>query len=845
MIGTNIRGIRHLWRVCNESLTPVLVNTHEYGYSVCLAVKTKPNCPFGETLALFNHHYKNGYSSIGFNTYLNSDELKPYTEKILRLGFSRAYIVTKDFFNRKDGDSTFYELTLLPKTFFEDYESFLKNNSKMINSLRDKYGFDLHDIRQQRMYIYSEGSKNFFSWAVNMFYGNKVTMNTIKTILQWNDLYGQLTKNLSKGTITAYTSRDSIDTLMTELTTLRRGKRMADAINSFNTVQKKLLKSRELSNVDKETLAKFSKLTDTKRLNFIKKMSSIEDFDELMRQMRHVCSVHFAWNKESFNDFLENVEGLNYKKIFEKDSVVLVEVFDYDTIKQLAKTTNWCISKNKSYWNNYVEHDRDNTKQYLIFDFSRKEDDKLSIVGFTTKYNKGITNAHDFVNNNLMGSVDRPTNTLLKSYISRFIARNNIYSILAADGIDINIIANYDEPLYKWDKASVINYLYECVNQENVDILMSEGDKMAISVKDENVRYFLGDTYCDNIPHEFYDKQHIIFLDFSLSKYDINKLQFAIIDGNGYDEDYCQSLYNEHSLNEGNNFDSKLIEYNLPYDIIRRTNNVKVKMRDAILSYNTPMIKECIKQCGKEGFKDVVYHYVSSDAFFNIMLATLRDYMSFDYIDIIYENGMTISEVIGTKYACDICKYMMQQIQVTNRHIGNELILPSKEDIENFYTEKIGDKNIALYIGSYLAISRIIDSEVFTNQCDYNAFIKKIVYDWYRRSGDLVDSIMLSIGKHLDFSIYDDATVYWMHYALMQGGCSTKDLAEKAAKANEKAKKSYDSIMNEIRKREEMMRSKANKKADGTSYSTVTISSTGGSNRIYYSPFIIDDNEFI
>ena len=79
---------------------------------------------------------------------------------------------------------------------------------------------------------------------------------------------------------------------------------------------------------------------------------------------------------------------------------MVLKVFDFETIKQLAKTTNWCISKNKSYWNNYVSPEN-NTSQYVLFDFSKKEDDKHSIIGFTVMHNKGITNAHDFTNNNL------------------------------------------------------------------------------------------------------------------------------------------------------------------------------------------------------------------------------------------------------------------------------------------------------------------------------------------------------------------------------------------------------------------------------------------------------------
>ena len=792
MIGTNIRGIRHLFRMSDTSLTPLIIKFQEYGYDFCWAIRTKKEGRFGDTLVIFNNHCKSPFgSSIG--TYLDDEEFKPFHEQISRC--YKAYTVTKDSINDRFHD-LLDEIIMLPKTFESDYEAFLNGNAKLIRTLREKYGFDTRDLRMKRLYMYSDGSKNFFQWAVTAYFGLGVTMNTIKAIFQWNESYGQLAKNLSKGTITAYTSKSSIEALMTEMSVLRKNKRIADTINSFNTAQKKLLKNNELNDIEKETLAKFSGLSETKRINFIKKVSTINDFTELMRQMRNVCSVHFSWNKESFNDYLENVEGLNYKKIFENDNVVLVEVNDYDTVKQLAKTTNWCISKNKSYWNNYVEHDKENTHQYLVFDFSRKEDDKLSIVGFTVKHNKGITNAHDFVNNNLMENDSRVSLTLLKSYISKFLSSNNIYSILSNDGIDINIVSNYDEPLYKWDKESVINYLYECVNQENTDILISKDNKIAISVKDENIRYFLGDTYYDNISEDYWGNQHILFMDFSLSKYDINKLQFAIIESNCNDEDYCEAVYNEHSIRSNKNFETKLIEFGLPYDIIRRTNNVYVKMYNAFCTYNVPMIKECVENMPKKDLLKFLDENIGEDGLYNMLTTSVRDYMSLDYIDILYGKGILVSEVIGNRYSSELCIGLISQIVNMGRQIDAKYEIPSEKDMHDFYEEEINNKQFAMYIGSYLFVSKLLDKEHPIDE-SYNSFAKRIAHAMHNLDGDMFKSLMLKIGHRLDFGCCDDAVFYWLRFAVYHGNDEIKSLAEKKSNSNERMKKYLENIKKE------------------------------------------------
>ena len=54
--------------------------------------------------------------------------------------------------------------------------------------------------------------------------------------------------------------------------------------------------------------------------------------------------------------------------------------------------TGWCLTREESYFKRYVS---DEAKQYFLFDFSKKEDDILSHVGFTVNNNSGvITNAH-------------------------------------------------------------------------------------------------------------------------------------------------------------------------------------------------------------------------------------------------------------------------------------------------------------------------------------------------------------------------------------------------------------------------------------------------------------------
>lgn len=792
MIGINIRGIRHLWRMSGPSLRKALIRFSENGYDICEVIKSEKDNPMGERLFIFNNHINHHDYSITHITQ-SCDALK---EELKNLEHSRIFEITKNY--EHDNFSQYAplmnEIVLLPQTFDDDYSAFLKENAKMIKSLTSKFGFRTNETAIRMLYIYTEGSKNFFQWAVGLYYQHNVSMRTIRNILTWNTLYKQLTKNLTKGTITAYNTAESIVQLLDELSTLRNEKRINDAINSFNTAQKKILRSNELSNNDKKTLSAFSKLSDVKRINFIKKASTIDDFKELMRLMRHVTSTHFDWNKESFMDFINNVDGINYETILDNGNVILVKVNDYETIKQLAKTTNWCISKNKTYWNNYIEGHHGKTAQYMIFDFSKLEDDKFSIIGFTTTHNKGITSAHDFVNDNLMTENRSTALSTLKSYLARFDKSQNIYTIMQNCGIDINLVANYDKPLYKWDRKCLMDYLYECVNADNVDIIKSDGDKLVLSVRDKNIRYFFGDAYIDNISSDHWKLQHIIFIDFSCNKYDPNKVKFAIIGDGGSDEDYPLAMFNEASCSVPNTFDCKLVEYDVPYDIIRRANNETRKLRDSFLSMNVPMIKSCLAK-DSSLLKDVLLNHLEEDEIYDVIRQTTMDYMSFDYLDILYNNNYCLCEFIGECRVSELMKNIFLLIRNINRHFGIDYTLktPNENDIDKFFKEELPNRDETSYVGYYLILKKLLEKEKPTDS-NYSKLYSGIIDNMLRNDvkGSMVKELLLIMHHNVPNYAPCDFNVLFIKYSVKFGDDELLGIAKAMGEESSTLKREYD-----------------------------------------------------
>lgn len=768
MIGTNIRGLRHLWRVSDSSLKQVLLKCRDNGeYGICEVIKTPLNSRMGERLYIFNPWYN--MTNYSHSTLHN--ELEKVDKQVALSLASASYPRIIEIKDRNNHEEYFSEITLLPQSFDEDYESFLKENSKMIKSLTERYGVPSSDITYKRMYIYTEGSKNFFQWGINLYFKVNCSMATIYNILLWNDYYKQLAKNLSKGTITAYTTSSEINRLMDELSSLRKEKRINDAISSFNTVQKKILRNNKLSDTDKTTLAKFAKLSEIKRINFIKKVSTIEDFAELMRQMRHATSVHFDWNKESLMDYLNNVEELKYEIVYENEYTVLVKVLDYETIKQLGKTTNWCISKNKTYWNNYIEHTNGKSTQYMIFDFSKLEDDKFSIIGFTTTKNKGITSAHNFTNASLIEEENNNRCVLIKSYLSRFNKKGSIYNILSSCGIDINLVVKYDKPKYEWSHDGFFNYLYECVDKDNIDVIKDEDGKVVVSVRDEGIKYFFGDNYMDNMSEDVCEMQHILFVDFSLNQYDPNKVVFGIINDTDSSEDYCCAMYNEASLSINNIFDAKLSEFDVPYTIIRRADDLARRVRNSFLTYNTNGIKDCLKidkNCLHETLKNNIY----SSEIFEILQTSIQQYLSFDFINLIYDSGHYLSDYLDTITISKILRQTFSNLLCASRSLYRNSVLekPSDERIKAFYDETIQNREDVKYIGYYCILKYIILHEN-TPKIDYNRMFTKLVASLYdfKVTGELVKELVYMILNKVDMRAKKDCTYYLVLYLVVYG----------------------------------------------------------------------------
>jgi len=602
------------------------------------------------------------------------------------------------------------EFYLTPSDFIEKYESDIA--SKPFSEPISQSHLSSDNPNVMFSYAISGGSRHIFQWAINAWARHGFDLGVIRRMVMWTESYPQLSKMLKGGSITSYGTMKALFKLSVEQNSLRKTKRVNDAINFFNTTQKKVLRDNiKEGSSDYDAMSRFANLSIRKRLNIIKKVSSIDDYNEIITMIRHSTSTHYDWNKASLLAYIENVEGINTEIVFENDDTVLLKVFDFETVKKLGVTTNWCIGKNKSYWNQYLGSD--NAVQYMVFDFSRNEDDKMSIIGITSIKNRGITSAHNFVNEDIIHSGDDDSSDLIVSNITSYLdgieSYSNVYSFLARKGIPLSLITSFDEASYEWSPDGVISYLAKCgLTHHYLRIIKNEDNKLVVSVKNSKIADFFGNSYAERIPSEMWGDEHVIFFNFSKSHEDNSSLVYSIIRDGGFNDDTPIGVFDKNSGNLGGGyiFEALLGMFGLPYDTIKRTVSKPKEIRNYFMCYNMEKIASVLRDSSLKG---ALIEALSMDDVRTTIINSILYHASPDFIDVIYGNGYTMTEILGESFVYDIICTILRSSCINNRG-RKPMGLPTSKDIEDMHARRLTSKGAVMNTFYYTVLSRMLEN---------------------------------------------------------------------------------------------------------------------------------------
>lgn len=796
MIGTKIRGFRHLSKMaetlgdvkffykCNDGIAE--------GVAVFVPQTTLKN-PYGHSDSDYCLIFTRHYSSVPFNVehYSGTEMYSKLRDLVMRYRGVTIFTMNKCQLMGKEVDRFVFGIVAQPKDFDKQYENFCQANKNNMNTVVGKLYDDTQNSMLRYCFAVTNGSKNFFFWAVNAIGRFRQSVHQIEKIMLWDEMYGKMANKLSKGSITAYTGKYSLTGLMRELFLLRRDKRANDIINTFNTAQKKALKSHKLTDRDYETLSRFAKLSGKKKSNFIKKVSSIEDVKEVLRQMSFLADIQFEWNKESFIDYLKNNENLSYEIMLDRDNLMVLKVNDYETIKRLTKATNWCISKDKKYWTDYIEM-RPESNQYVIFDFSRKEDHDLSIVGFTCDKKNGITNSHDFQNRNLMGNKGRGNGGEIKSFIRKTLNSSNIFSVLNFNSIDLSLFIPSEKSVFEWSREGVFSYLEKCVDEEDYYILADYGDRFVIMCENKDIKYFFGDKYMEMLYDRGEDSctEYIVFIDLTKSATDRQRMIFGLISYD-YDkgESACNRLYNANCESASVSFNKMLSQYGLPYDTICRSDDACDRFNKAFRNMDIIECRELIKN---KKVQEYLKHRDYRSTVGSLLNHVTFNFHSSDYLDLLYSmEGVTLDSLAGADQTIYFTDMVLRRLYDYGNQDAACLTVPTVEEMEAFDKGTFtGDESRQCYIGYFSLLQKMLERETSNYVCD------RIVQYFHSRSlsCEVADCLLSVIADKIDFDKNYKTAQMLIKYAAANRAQRIINVLSRKKVTNEKTKMMLNSI---------------------------------------------------
>jgi hypothetical protein len=341
-----------------------------------------------------------------------------------------------------------------------------------------------------------------------------------------------------------------------------------------------------------------------------------------------------------------------------------------------------------------------------------------------------------------MGSkINTNVATEIKSFVSRYIDCSNIYGILSRDGISLSDVVSYEPSHYKWNREDVFNYLDQCVDPDDYYIIYDGNNKVVIIAESDDIRYFIGDNYIDRRNYHYqYGDQHILFMDFNKGQNDPEKLVFGVVH-HDFDthESFCRRLYNDKFETLNQSFDSKLEEYGLPYDIICRNENVVDRFYNALAGLELTTAKDLIKdKIVVESLKSMDKADTVREAIRNVSL----NLNSFDYLDLLYNNGLKLCEVMDSPHACQLFNDCLGNVMMINRKPK----LPTPIQYEKFNKLEIRNANEAIYIGYIMMMLKMLENE--TDDYFFSNAVSRVLS--YGNSSELFDLILSVICNRID-----------------------------------------------------------------------------------------------
>lgn len=396
-------------------------------------------------------------------------------------------------------------------------------NKKQMQPLIDKYQINPETNKLfQKLIEMFDGQSNYQLWAVKAIFSQTTNIGTIEVIKDWIEKYPSAIKSLSKQNIVSYSTKSAFEGLLKEMRGIEIMSLIKDSISKFNTDQRKLLSEYlfkkeytpmevyEKSNMHEwaEIFGKFEKLSFKRRQNFYKSYSAVRSVEQLMNDIKQSIKRDYEWDREDLLAYVEN-NTPDCNVVYDKNNVVILNVPSFSSSHKLGGNgrTQWCICRESHYFTSYVTSKKD-CSQYFLFDFSRKETDVFSHIGFTVSMSSGIVQAQTGNNEPMINPYRQKNESLSISMVLEKLG------LKTSDFMKLN-----KKPSYKWTIEDVLKLI--AMSSNNFKLAMEKDNKVVVEILNSSaITNLVGHTFIrtENFPCDQYSNTFLL-MDFN-RKYD-------------------------------------------------------------------------------------------------------------------------------------------------------------------------------------------------------------------------------------------------------------------------------------------------------------------------------------
>lgn len=361
-------------------------------------------------------------------------------------------------------------------------------SKKSLGPVIKKLNIDIeNDEEFKTLMLMFNGKTDSQVWSLKLVKDQDIDIETIERIKEWAEEHHEDIQYLSKKNIVGYKTKNTVNTLFKEMAALDKLRFVKHCIAEFNTDQRKLLKANIIEPIGEELngliasrsallnewyniFTQFKQIDEDKQRMTIVVSSAIHDsFSMLKKQILRSLKDTYGWNREEMLYYMQK-HCPDCNIVYDNNNVIVITCSSFSSASMLCGggRTTWCLTREASYWMQYVETPK--RTQYLVFDFNKEECDNLSHIGFTVDKNKGITNAHSTQNSNLMEK--NFTYNGENMYITNALKKLHI---LPSVYMKLDELTEYD-----WNLTSLMN----CLKQKpSLEVIYNSNDVVVIKAK--------------------------------------------------------------------------------------------------------------------------------------------------------------------------------------------------------------------------------------------------------------------------------------------------------------------------------------------------------------------------